>query len=194
MSVISVISVKSIPVTLTHKALGSHSTTSRVIHSSTYDPRSGHISKRVICNKSLERVFVVPQVVEARKPLSQIADTRVAVVVDAKDTSTYQSLAPPHELVPDQSSTNLSHAVMHSVGEAASEQIQRFLTFKEVCFLINFKKSFLADAVKNGRFPAPVRMGFSRRSASRFVASEVHAWIAAWISARDSNTPFIYQV
>ncbi len=47
---------------------------------------------------------------------------------------------------------------------------------------VGFKKSFIFEAVKNGTFPKPIRLGHRK---TLWVEDEVDAWIQARIHERD---------
>lgn len=52
--------------------------------------------------------------------------------------------------------------------------LEKLLPLPEVEATVGFKKSHIYSLVKQGRFPAPVAIGTSRR----WKASDVQAWIA----------------
>lgn len=74
----------------------------------------------------------------------------------------------------------------HRNDKAATQRANPayFLTLKQVIEMTSFKKSFIHKAIADKTFPAPVRLGTSRRSASRFVAAEVYAWMESLIEGR----------
>ena len=60
------------------------------------------------------------------------------------------------------------------------------LTKKQTGELTGYHPKYLMELVRMGRFPAPIRLGPSPRSAVRFVKEEVDEWIAERIAERDA--------
>ncbi|WP_421850619.1 helix-turn-helix transcriptional regulator [Oricola sp.] len=56
------------------------------------------------------------------------------------------------------------------------------ISIQDTCRKLNISRTVLWRLVKNGEFPRPVAVSGKRKS---FVESEVDAWIAARIDARD---------
>lgn len=58
-----------------------------------------------------------------------------------------------------------------------------FLKLRQVCNRIGFGKSWLWDAVKKSRFPAPIRVGGS----VRWVSEQVEQWMRERIERNQSG-------
>jgi predicted DNA-binding transcriptional regulator AlpA len=67
--------------------------------------------------------------------------------------------------------------------ETVQAQIPALLTVKGVAQTVQQGRSFIYQEVQAGRFPKPVKLGRS----SRWIAAEIHAWIAAKAQARDQQ-------
>lgn len=60
----------------------------------------------------------------------------------------------------------------------------KFLTFKQVSDRVNLTRSPLYRRIREGSFPKPVKLG----AMSRWVESEIDAWMSSRISARDGSS------
>lgn len=63
----------------------------------------------------------------------------------------------------------------------AADRPRRLLPIAEVSARVGLGKSAIYDRISRGEFPAPVSLG----ATSRWVESEVEAWIEALIDQRD---------
>jgi prophage regulatory protein len=63
----------------------------------------------------------------------------------------------------------------------AADRPRRLLPIAEVCARVGLRKTAIYDRIARGEFPAPVSLG----TTSRWVESEVDAWIDALIEQRD---------
>jgi prophage regulatory protein len=61
-------------------------------------------------------------------------------------------------------------------------QIPVLLTVQDVRAITGFSRKFIYREEAAGRFPKPVKLG------TRWIAAEIHAWIAAKAQARDQVT------
>src|SRR5690348_13945228 len=60
----------------------------------------------------------------------------------------------------------------------------KFLNFKQVSDRIGLSRSPLYRRIREGTFPKPVKLG----AMSRWVESEIDAWMAAQVTARDASS------
>lgn len=65
---------------------------------------------------------------------------------------------------------------------------KRFISLKKVIDIVGFNKTFIYSRVDLNQFPQPVKLGNSRRAASRWVEEEVMAWVENLISSRTPTT------
>lgn len=65
---------------------------------------------------------------------------------------------------------------------------KRFISLNKVIDIVGFNKTFIYSHVDLNQFPQPVKLGNSRRAASRWVEEEVMAWVDNLISSRTSTT------
>lgn len=79
--------------------------------------------------------------------------------------------------------------VMRAVAEvsstAPSRSVTQFLSTKDVCKLCRFSRGTLHNKVTAGEFCQPVKLG----RLSRFVASEVEAWMREQMEKRPGRDP-----
>ena len=68
--------------------------------------------------------------------------------------------------------------------DTTQTQSPTLLTIKGVAQTMEAGRSFIYQEVAAGRFPKPVKLGRS----TRWIAAEIHAWIAAKAQARDQVT------
>jgi len=59
----------------------------------------------------------------------------------------------------------------------------KFLNFKQVSDRVSLSRSPLYRRIREGKFPKPVKLG----GMSRWVESEIDAWMAALVIARDGS-------
>ncbi|MEZ5442731.1 MAG: AlpA family phage regulatory protein [Lysobacterales bacterium] len=75
-------------------------------------------------------------------------------------------------------------------GQQQHGQVSRLLRQAEVLLLTGLTKSSLYRAIERGHFPRPVKLtpgaSASSRTSSRFLESEVNAFIAARVAERDA--------
>ncbi len=65
--------------------------------------------------------------------------------------------------------------------------MQRLLSKKEVAARVGFHPEHVMRMARQHRFPQPVKMGDSYRSAVRFIAQEVDEWIATRMAERGAS-------
>jgi prophage regulatory protein len=56
------------------------------------------------------------------------------------------------------------------------------MAMKDVCAITGASRAFIYQEEAAGRFPKPVKLG------TRWIAADIHAWIAAKTQARDQVT------
>lgn len=70
---------------------------------------------------------------------------------------------------------------MTAVAASPSSQPLRFLRLPEVIATCGLSRSSVYDAIKQGRFPAPVQLG---GKSVAWLSSEIESWMAGRIAAR----------
>lgn len=80
------------------------------------------------------------------------------------------------------------YGVRHVVQLGNTPAKKRFISLKKVIDIVGFNKTFIYSRVDLNQFPQPVKLGNSRRAASRWVEEEVMAWVDNLISSRISTT------
>ena len=73
--------------------------------------------------------------------------------------------------------------IVNTVNTASTSS--KFLNFKQVSDRIGLSRSPLYRRIREGTFPKPVKLG----AMSRWVESEIDAWMAAQVNARDVPPP-----
>jgi prophage regulatory protein len=74
--------------------------------------------------------------------------------------------------------------IVNTINTASTSS--KFLNFKQVSDRIGLSRSPLYRRIREGTFPKPVKLG----AMSRWVESEIDAWMAAQVIARD--VPSLY--
>ena len=78
----------------------------------------------------------------------------------------------------------------HEASPAATvvQQEMQFIRLKEVLAICGKSRTSVYEAIKNGKFPAPVKLG-GRSSA--WIKSEIHEWVNGCIKASrpEQNQP-----
>lgn len=69
--------------------------------------------------------------------------------------------------------------IFNTVNKASTSS--KFLNFKQVSDRIGISRSPLYRRIREGAFPKPVKLG----AMSRWVESEIDAWMEAQVTARD---------
>lgn len=97
----------------------------------------------------------------------------------------------PHELVRRKHSV---YGVRHKHKRIRrDEQLKNFtpsmrlISLKKVIEIVGFNKTFIYAQVELHQFPLPVKLGHSRRAASRWVEEEVIEWVENLMSSRASK-------
>ena len=80
-------------------------------------------------------------------------------------------------------STPQHHLTTEAEKISAISEVERLINLNEVEFQTGFKSSFIYQLIKEGKFPAPVKIG----TASRWKLSEIQAWIQAQIESSTSG-------
>jgi predicted DNA-binding transcriptional regulator AlpA len=80
------------------------------------------------------------------------------------------------------------HGARHLAVLGNTPTKRRFISLKKVIDIVGFNKTFIYSRVDLNQFPQPVKLGNSRRAASRWVEEEVIAWVENLISSRTSTT------
>ncbi len=80
------------------------------------------------------------------------------------------------------------HGARHVAQLGNTPTKKSLISLKKVIDIVGFNKTFIYSRVDLNQFPQPVKLGNSRRAASRWVEEEVMAWVENLISNRTSTT------